>query len=57
MRFRIIQTLMAKALMNFKAKHCVYLFCKKQILKGISYKERMVDALGDRGDEGRTRLR
>lgn len=57
MRFRIIQTLMAKALMNFKAKHCVYLFCKKQILKGISYKERMVDALGNRGDEGRTRLR
>ena len=41
----------------FKSQHCVICFAKKQILKGISYEERMVDALGNRGDEGRTRLR
>lgn len=47
---------MAKALSKFKAKHCVICFTKTDF-KGISYKERMVDALGNRGDEGRTRLR
>lgn len=49
---------MAKALSENSKPNIVFsLFCKKQILKGISYKERMVDALGNRGDEGRTRLR
>lgn len=46
---------MAKAL-NLKPNIVLFVL-QKTDFKGISYKERMVNALGNRGDEGRTRLR